>query len=227
MLKILYVILSCNEYIEKRCISSEGTWLKKINKNSDYIILTSNYDKPKIHSTNTSDNYLSNSYKWIHFLKNYDFTDYEWVLSIDDDGFVFPDRLESYIREQQLDKTQNIAVGARHCEFIPLQDTIICGGGGILMSGCSIRSLQNFVINTDINQNYNVYGVHDCFLFDAFKKLNFHIINTNNPNTITGPFSPHAFKDLMHDSEFIDRAITLHYCDANDKHLLFSKYYST
>jgi len=224
MLKILYTILSCNRYIEERCISSENTWLKQINKNSDYVILTANSDKPKIYSTNTPDNYTSNAYKWLFFLQNYDFKDYQWIFSIDDDNFVFPDRLERYIHEKNFDNNKKLAIGPRHCEFTPLNDIIFCGGGGILISSNGIRSLKHSLLNID-SQNHDIYGGHDQFLFDMFKKLDFEIIDANENIIDTKPFLPDKFNCPSISDIMRDKCISLHYCNSDDKKLLYEKYY--
>lgn len=222
MIKILYVILSCNQYIEERCFSSEETWLKQINKNSDYIILAANSNQKKVFSTNTPDNYLSASYKWLFFLQNYDFKDYEWIFAVDDDNFIFPDRLEKYIYEKKFDNNQQLAIGARSCHFAPLKDTILCGGGGILISSNGIKSLKKSLMSID-PQIHDIYGVHDCFLFDMFKKLNFEIININNLNNQL--FLADKFNSSWITDSIRDRCISLHYCNSDDKKLLYKKYY--
>jgi hypothetical protein len=222
MLKILYVVQSCDNYVDTRCLSSEQTWLKQINQESDYIILTANSNKSKTFSTRTRDDYWSLPDKWTKFLSNYNFDNYDWVFCIDDDNFVFPDRLEKYIIEQNFDHNKNQVIGSRHCEFRQLNDVIFCGGGGILMSISSIKKLKDYIPTDEFSINHLC---HDCFMFDLFKRLNLEIINSNVNGDCGGPFYAGKLDNPCLGEENLNTAVSLHYCNSENKENLYKKYY--
>ena len=221
-MRILYVIQSCDNYVETRCKTSVETWVTKINHKSDYIILTSNSNKEKTFSTKTRDDYWSLPDKWTVFLRRYDFSNYDWIFCIDDDNFVFPERLENYINQNNFNPNEPVVIGSRHCDFREMGDVIFCGGGGILMSKKSIEILIEHIISDSFETRYLC---HDCFMFFIFKKNNLTIINSNQNGEMEGPFYSGKPPEMTHHKHLYDSCITMHYCDNEFKHLLYNKYY--
>lgn len=222
-MKIFYVIQSCNNYIDSRCISSEKTWANKISQDSQYVILSKTSTRNSVYGTNSyNDDYNSLPEKWVIFFRNYDFWDFEWLFCIDDDGFVFPDRLENFILSKNFNYQDPLAIGARLCDNLMLNDTIICGGGGILLSREAVKLMINYVKD----ENYKIQHLcHDCFFHDLFKKLNIEVVNANTFETCTTPFVPFNVSHGCVDEHHMENSITYHYCDDKDKNFLFDKYY--
>jgi hypothetical protein len=217
-MKILYVILSCNNYVDTRCPSSENTWLTKINDESDYVILSADSLREKVIGYQTRDDYWSLPDKMLNFFTKFDFKDYEWVLTLDDDAFCFPSRLENYLLKNNFDCNDNITIGQRSCYFAEMDDTIFCGGGGTIVSRGCINLLKEFLDN-EVSPIRYLCG--DCSMFDWFKKINSQLIHAINDDGQQIMF-PNKYQDS--DSGYLNSAITYHYCDENDKNYLFENF---
>lgn len=209
--------------MDSRCLSSEETWVKKISKDSKYVILSKTSNRSSVVGVNSaSDDYNSLPEKWTIFFRNYDFWDFEWLFCIDDDGFVFPERLEKFIEENNLNYYNPIALGARICESQIMKDVIICGGGGILVSKKAISMMIEHVKDSNYK---SPYLCHDCFFHDLFKKLNIEIRNINRLETCTGPFVPFSVTHGCVTESHLEDSITYHYCNEDDKFFLYKKFY--
>jgi hypothetical protein len=75
------------------------TMFKNIDKRDIYY-LTSKPNEDKIHfGWNTMDDTQNITWKYIHFIYNMkdEFLNYDWYVLIDDDTFVFHERLQTYL----------------------------------------------------------------------------------------------------------------------------------
>ena len=103
-----------------------------------------------------------------------------------------------------------------------MNEVIFCGGGGILMSMESVRQLKNYTSD----KQYSIqYLCHDCFMFDLFKRLNFEILNSNVHGDCEGPFYAGKLDNPCLNEEKEKNAISLHYCNCENKQKLYEKYY--
>lgn len=87
----------------------------------------------------TSDDYMSCSSKYIHFLRNFSLDEYDWVVFVDDDTFIVPRRLEPFL--QTLDSDQSLYVGACCNDGW----TYMSGGAGFAVSRHLMQRLQSYV----------------------------------------------------------------------------------
>jgi hypothetical protein len=219
-MKILYVIKSCEKNLKSKASISENTWIKQINKNSDYIIMSANSLSDRIIGYGTNDDYRSTSNKLYHLLKNYDFNNFEWVFYLDDDCFCFPDRLEKYIKDKNLNYNEKIAVGDLWCYHEKIKDGVYCGGGGILISIKTLNILKKY---TNDNDNILIDPVDDIalsywFTVNDIKKINGNHDLANRIFDCTGYNKSFKFRN--------DNAICLHYCNSDDKIFIYNQYYS-
>lgn len=222
-MKILYVIQTCDNYFKTRCESSTNTWLKKINSESDYVFLSANPVGEKVVGYGTRDDYFSLPDKWLNFVKNYNLEKFDWIFAVDDDLFCFPDRLEFYLKNNNFSPNKTIAIGNKNCHFPEIDDYIICGGGGVLISKKSIKKIKNFLKKSK-EPTRHLCG--DCNFNYWFKQLNIEIINTSIDNETThGKFVYNYYKENHGIMSDLDNCITLHYCKNEDKYELYNQFY--
>jgi len=118
-MKVLYVVLACDAYYPTRCQWQKETWLSRV---KHHVFLGSRMQPEKsMVGWDTTDDYHSCPLKYIHFMRKFALDEYDWVVFVDDDTFVFPERLEGYL--STLDSAACLYVGA------------ICNDGWIFMSG--------------------------------------------------------------------------------------------
>ena len=97
-MKICYIISTCDKYIETRVKYQMETMLKNVNKD-DIFYLTSKADISKRQfGWQSMDDTQNITWKYIHFIYNMNIIDYDWYIFIDDDTFVFQNRLETLLQ---------------------------------------------------------------------------------------------------------------------------------
>jgi hypothetical protein len=141
-MKVLYVVLACDAYYPTRCQWQKETWLSRV---EHHVFLGCRMQPEKnMVGWGTTDDYHSCPLKYIEFMRKGSFTDYDWVVFVDDDTFVFPDRLESYL--STLDSTSSLYVGA------PCNDgwTYMSGGAGFAVSHPLMARLRDYAQTTDL-----------------------------------------------------------------------------
>jgi hypothetical protein len=222
-MKILYIIKSCDSYYDTRVSFQKNTWLNKINNDSDYIVITSSAGDEKTHKCLCYDGYFSTAEKVKHFIENSNFEDYDWYFLIDDDVFVFPERLEKYIIDNQFDYNSPSIIANINCYFHEMQEDSFCGGAGILISKKSIQTIKNQIKEDKISCDYKC---DDCFLFCISKKLKFNIINNSPGDSSYGLFIPIFYKENHYVFEKLDSCVALHQIKTETEHKeLYNKYY--
>jgi len=135
-MKILYVILTCEKYLKTRYHWQKNTFLSKTKY--DYVFLSANPDeKNNVIGWYTTDDYASCPIKYLEFFKNYK-SDYDWYFFIDDDTFVFEDRIEPILKKYN--KNDMYYIGS-----ILLQERILymSGGAGFLISNPLYKLISN------------------------------------------------------------------------------------
>ena len=96
-MKICYIISTCDKYIDTRVKYQMETCLKDVDKNDIYY-LTSKPDIEKRHfGWNCMDDEKNITWKYLHFIYNMNIDYYDWYFFIDDDTFVFKERLIEYL----------------------------------------------------------------------------------------------------------------------------------
>jgi hypothetical protein len=116
-----------------------------------YFISGVPHEEDRILGWNTGDGYEDCPRKYVEFFKNIRL-DYDWYLFIDDDTFLFPDRLKQFIKN--FDHTEKVCIGHK-CDCTHLD--YIDGGAGILMSRVLYESLQEYVKETPYEK---LLGIH-------------------------------------------------------------------
>lgn len=222
-MKILYIIKSCDSYYSTRVSFIKNGWINKINNSSDYIVITSSIEDEKSYKCNCGDTYISTAEKVKNFIKNYQLEDYDWYFLIDDDVFVFPEKLENYIKQINIDSNSPTIISNVNCYFSEMKEDSFCGGAGILMTKKTINLIKNSILE---DNEYCGYGCDDCYLFCLSLKLKLEIINNSPGDSSFGKFIPTFYKEHHAIRERIDECILLHMIRSESEHKeLYQKFY--
>jgi len=152
-MKICYIISTCDKYLDTRVKYQMETMLKNVNK-EDIFYLTS---KPNLEQRqfgwNCMDDEKNITWKYIHFIYNMDtILDYDWYIFIDDDTFVFKNRLETLL--QQYNSTELYYIG-HELDHIKLDFCLyMSGGAGYAISNGLYSKIFSYIRNTGINNSY-------------------------------------------------------------------------
>ena len=194
-MSIFYVILSCKPFLETRLKWQRASWLRNIDS---YIVLTGSIGStdPKIGCMNVSDGYESCPHRYYQYIRENSLEIYDWIVFVDDDTFVFPKRLETYLGT--LDTSLPLYVG--HTLTYPI--TFMSGGAGFCLTKVAYKGLRDYLLNTERNLvNFESNG--DVTMGIWIKLIpNIQLINSNKFNG-----SPHTH----HESTKTDVAFTYHY----------------
>lgn len=136
-LKVLYVVMTCDAYRNTRCEWAMNTWLRQVR---DVVFLGSHMDSARtMVGWDTGDAYDACPLKVMNFCRNFDASAYDWVVLVDDDTFLFPKRLETYL--SSLDPTKPLYVGTPWDAF---GVHYMSGGAGCCLSRDLFRRLQEY-----------------------------------------------------------------------------------
>ena len=125
-MKVAYIILSCEAYLPTRGKAQRDTWLRSVDA---YWFLSAKENRDeRVLGWDTGDTYDHCVDKYEAFFRTTDI-DADWIVFVDDDTFVYPQRLEAYL--EQHDPTALYYIGRR------LSDSpkdAMSGGAGFVLS---------------------------------------------------------------------------------------------
>ena len=103
-MKICYIISTCDKYLDTRVKYQMETFFNDVNQN-DIFYLTSKSNIEKRHfGWNCMDDEKNITWKYIHFFYNMsNILEYDWYIFVDDDTFIFIDRLKSLLTNYNKD----------------------------------------------------------------------------------------------------------------------------
>jgi len=140
-MRICYIISTCDKYLETRVKYQMNTMFKNVNK-EDIYYLTS---KPNIEKRHFGwycmDDTQNITWKYIHFIYNMDIPNYDWYIFIDDDTFVFENRLKKFL--SKYNSSESYYIG-KECNHIKEDFCLyMSGGAGYAIS----KSLYSLIVN--------------------------------------------------------------------------------
>ena len=148
-----YIILTCEKYLNTRAKWVLENSLHKVDK-KDIYFLSCEPKEPNIYGWNTPDNYEGCPMKYIKFFQNMTL-DYDWYFFMDDDTFIFTDRLNEFI--SKYDKNEPLYIGNR-CENYSFP-IYMSGGSGFLLTKPLYLSLIQFIRKNRENELVkSIYG---------------------------------------------------------------------
>jgi hypothetical protein len=184
------------------------SFLKNVNKN-DIFYLTS---KPNIENRqfgwNCMDDTQNITWKYIHFIYNMNIPDYDWYIFIDDDTFVFENRLKKFLLNYNSNENYYIGNELDHIknEFC----LYMSGGAGYAISNSLYKLINNYVKQTGINNSYEHWCDDLCIglWIDKLKKE--HCINQINNKLFN--------IGLQNNESELETAITFHKVINEEQH---------
>lgn len=139
-MKTCYIILTCEPYLKTRCVWLRNTWLSQIPQGDDYRFLSSIPNpSQKVLGWNTPDNYEGCAQKYACLMKYAELPDADWYVFVDDDTFVFPNRLKLRLLVQPSDG--RVFLGKLLDGPIPTMS----GGAGFAVSRVLFQEIQRYV----------------------------------------------------------------------------------
>lgn len=207
-MKCCYIILSCEKYLGTRVKYLLENSLYSVNPNDIYI-LSAKSKSPNIYGWNTADNYESCPLKYVRFLQNM-LIDYDWYYFMDDDTFLYVDRLYKFIQNYNDDKNKKYYIGNR-CKHMSYPN-YMSGGAGFLLSKSLYTSLVTYIKNTEENNLLISINGDLCMGYWLTNIIDKEIIDTD------------LFNPQMHrnDDELND-CISFHYLKTEENY----KFYKT
>lgn len=156
-MKILYAILSCENYLQSRCNVVRDTWGTKISEDCKMVFISGkNPNNLKdVFATNTPDQYYATAIKLGVFIKEYDFKNFDWVFICDDDTMAFPSRIRKMLEYyQEKYSTIPTCIGRQgYTEDNLLTDSPLSypvifpsGGAGFAINKLMLLEIQHFLI---------------------------------------------------------------------------------
>jgi len=151
-MKICYIISTCDKYLETRVKYQMEIMLKDVPP-SDIFYLTSKMDAEKRQfGWNCMDDEKNISWKYIYFMYHMKIFDYDWYIFIDDDTFVFQDRLENLLHNYNCNECYYIGKELDHikkkfCLYMS-------GGAGYAISKALYMKMHLYVQKNGINNSY-------------------------------------------------------------------------
>lgn len=161
--EILFVVLTCDEYIKNRVESIKNSWGKDV---SVVYLTDTQTDDPKIIGYNTPKDYDGIQDKYYEFFINYDFSKYNFYFFLDDDTFVNLKNLknlslpepnndfcigrELHLNKDGKDKWGNFTgypMGKLKNNGSELPLIYPSGGSGFIISKSGVLKIQNYLKN--------------------------------------------------------------------------------
>lgn len=186
-MKICYIISTCDKYLDTRVKYQMETFLSDVDRN-DIFYLTSKPNIEKRHfGWNCMDDGKNITWKYIHFFYNMsNILDYDWYIFVDDDTFIFIDRLKSLLKKYNKDDFYYIGNELDHIK----KDFCLymSGGAGYAISKGLYQILYKYVKDTGINNSYKHWCDDLCIGLWINELKNKHkIIQIDNKNFLIDP----------------------------------------
>lgn len=142
-MRIVYVVLTCKAYLATRCRWMRETWMPHVSEEDRILFLSGAADPSQdVVGWDTPDGYDGCPLKIWTFVREMPLEDADWVVLVDDDTFVFPDRLRACLTEY--DASLPTWVGKYLGGPIPTMS----GGAGIALSRSLYALLRAYLLTT-------------------------------------------------------------------------------
>ena len=181
-MKICYIISTCNKYLDTRVKYQMDIMLKNVNKEDIYYLTSKPDIKNRQFGWHCMDDEKNITWKYIHFIYNMKFIlNYDWYIFIDDDTFVFIDRLKNLL--EKYDSTENYYIGNELDHIKNEYCLYMSGGAGYAISNSLYNILYKYVQKNGINNSHKHWCDDLCIglWIDELKKEH-TIIQIDNKN---------------------------------------------
>jgi len=137
MPEVCYVILTCDAYLPTRGAAVRETWLR--GAEGWFLSATPNPEQ-RVLGWNTRDDYASCPSKYYEFFRTTRLES-DWIVLVDDDTFVYRDRLETYLAS--LSPDERLYIG--YSFSTTPRDICMSGGAGIVLSRALYTAICDLV----------------------------------------------------------------------------------
>lgn len=151
-MKICYIISTCDKYLDTRVKFQMESFLKDVPKSDIYYLTSKPNIEKRYFGWNCMDDPQNITWKYIHFIYNTNIPDYDWYIFIDDDTFVFHNRLEKLLKNYNCNDYYYIGKELDHIknEFC----LYMSGGAGYSISKALYAKIYAYIRNIGINEAY-------------------------------------------------------------------------
>jgi hypothetical protein len=206
-MKICYIISTCDKYLETRVKFQIDTFLKDVPLTDIYYLTSKSNIEKRQFGWNCMDDPQNITWKYIHFINNMDIPNYDWYIFIDDDTFVFKNRLKNLLNQYNQNECYYIG---KELDHIKEQFCLyMSGGAGYAISNALYLHIYNYIHKIGINEAYYfLINLKEQFCDDLCIGLWIQeIAKTNNVHQINNNF----FHMGIHNNEDeLKNAITFH-----------------
>jgi hypothetical protein len=148
-MRVAYIVLTCEKYVNTRVQWQLQTMFRHVDRSDLYFLGHTTDPDRRLFSWGAGDSYEELPSKFIDFFKHTDL-DYDWYILIDDDTFVFTERLTALLSTYQ--SHDSFAVGQL---LDHVRDTYwgyyLSGGAGTILSRMLYQQLCTYVRTAPMN----------------------------------------------------------------------------
>jgi len=216
-MRIAYVILTCEKYFDTRVKWQKETSLLNVKPEDIYYLGHKMDTERRLYSWGASDEYHALPYKTMDFFKNLDL-DYDWYVLIDDDTYVFHNRLKRLLANYSPNMLISMGCILDHVDKELFRYT--SGGAGTVLSKTLYKEVCTYVRTCP---NPIIHWCSDIcvgkWLLDIKKdaQMNDRIMfDLDNRN-----FHPENYES---DKDIISTAITFHHLKTKEQYMELALY---
>jgi hypothetical protein len=164
-MKICYIISTCNKYLSTRVKYQMDTFLKNVPQEDIYYLTSQPNLKQRQFGWNCMDDTQNITWKYIYFIYNININFYDWYIFIDDDTFVFQNRLQELL--SIYDSSQCYYIG-KELDHIKNDFCLyMSGGAGYAISNQLYALIKSHLINIGKdNAYYYIINLKEQFCDD-------------------------------------------------------------
>lgn len=208
-MKVCYIVLTCEKYLNTRVKWQMETMFKNIDKDDIYYLGHTNDKDNRLFSWGALDDYNNLPFKFIDFFKNIELN-YDWYFFIDDDTFVFHDNLYRLLSNYK--HTDYICIGK---QLDHIKNTCwglyMSGGAGTIISNVVYKDICAFILSKDRNE-VAYHWCADICLGMWTKKIG-NVLFVDNINFHTDMYNKNT--------DNLNEAITFHHLKNKDDYTQF------
>lgn len=213
---VCYIILTCEKYLNTRVKWQNETCFKDVPEKDCYF-LSCKEVKPNIYGWDTEDDYKSCIIKYIKFFQNLTIN-YDWYMFIDDDTYVFANRVEQYL--SNYDKSEALYIGVKRDHIPDIRYT--SGGAGFFITNPTYNLLKTHLSEEENTTSrvagYEIYGdvTFGLWIREIHRSTNKSIKLIADGNNLNS--------DVHKSVPDILRAVTFHYAVSESQFKRYDKY---
>ena len=214
-MRICYIISTCDKYLDTRVKVQMEKMLKNVDKEDIYYLTSSPNHENRQFGWHCMDDDKNITWKYVHFIYNMNIPQYDWYMFIDDDTYVFKNRLETFLTQYNYNESYYIG---KECPQVKEEFCVyMSGGAGYAISNALYKLIYNYIKTTGINNSFK----HWCD--DLCVGL---WINELKQNNVINQIHSNLFHTRLHKNEkALNESLTFHKVVNEELYLFYSSIY--